>query len=447
MSQGPPKAFVTLQAPGPGAYRVTVVGSGSANLHHELLLGGRPVETRLAPGRYTAFLESLSSPGRTSITFSVRYAGEITTVELGPDPDKGTASQAKRISRPSHVSLNEAVPVELFPQSWDDLSSGQEQGRRFSIGLSVDTQPGQQGGWQAAACDIALVERSDDHAELIVRPSQKNVFRKLRLTVSVDGDVAWRTALAPFADGIRVVVRPADASVPDVSVRLRPVDERVAMIVGGLQRALPDELDQILEASSAGAEPTLSKLSEARSPAAAAELVSDTQDPWAAAAAAVFFARSGEIAKVADWARHLADAFEIVPDASVAAAWAEVAVSTSPQEGESRCLDRLVRARKMGAPYFIASNVLALEMLTMLGISGSSTVRRKAKTEREIWHRRSRRALRTGAFLSWELPPGTLSRGSLPARSYTTILEGRVKQGSLSLSDDFPARTQSSASA
>ena len=56
----------------------------------------------------------------------------------------------------------------------------------------------------------------------------------------------------------------------------------------------------------------------------------------------------------------------------------------------------------------------------------SRLLRRRATQERSAWSTRSRRALRTGAFLSCERAPGELSRGELPPENYFPLVRGTV---------------------
>ena len=79
---------VILKPPGDGAYRVTIVGAKNDNVINSLVTGGHAGTAKLVPGDYTAYIESVSSPGNTVTTFSVPSKVDVPSViELGPNPD------------------------------------------------------------------------------------------------------------------------------------------------------------------------------------------------------------------------------------------------------------------------------------------------------------------------------------------------------------------------
>jgi len=158
------------------------------------------------------------------------------------------------------------------------------------------------------------------------------------------------------------------------------------------------------------------------------------EDPWAAAAAALLLVRSGRADEIADLVFRLADKFEWLSDASVAAAQVELTRKDGGASSDTRCLERLIEARHRGAPYYALSNNLALEMLTMLSISSHSSLHKRSVQERAAWSTRSRRSLRTGAFFSWELPAGELTSGTLPPANYSTLASGLVSLQAVTLS-------------
>lgn len=431
-----PEREVTLKPPGAGAYRVTIVGASQDNVVSSLVVGGRDEPAQLAPGDYTAFIESVSSTGNTVTTFSVPDRGPA-VVELGPNPDQDQSSQIQAMFRPSHggqddVNLD-AVYARFFKTTMAHArklsaadappavrSAPAPESRPFVIGVSGDTAPQRHGGWRAAEIETQIEppSTSGEVTFVVMRPQDWLQRPKLRLTISVAGDTAWRMGLPLFYDGVRLTLRPTRGPAgADLIVSMRPVDENRAVIVGSLQRALPDEVDQLLQSAGGVADPAL-----------AIEILDEKmEDPWAAAAAALLLVRSGRVTGAADHlTRRLADRFDWLPDAAVAAAWVEImSPTTTPDKSpEEVCLDRLIDARRRGAPYFALSNNLALELLTTLAISSHGVLRRKVNQERTAWSTRSRRALRTGAFLSWELPAGELTSAVLPPANYGTLVKG-----------------------
>lgn len=92
-----------------------------------------------------------------------------------------------------------------------------------------------------------------------------------------------------------------------------------------------------------------------------------------------------------------------------------------------RCLDILVKARKLGRPYFSATSELAVEMLQALAsASREVTVRANAKYEAGIWSRRGKTKLKTGPFYSWERSERNLQKGRLPEQTYKTLASGQL---------------------
>lgn len=470
---------VQLQAPGQGAYRITVRGDEPTSNATLLSVSGAPVDLSLAPGRYTALIESLSSPGTTSRQFVIEAgAPERVEIGLGEDPDQSLSSQLTQISRPSQLAARSPDIRATFPQ-WasgarddtlssitnklalsrsEELKSFVEDANThlqslksdttpisvmaledltlgFSLGVSADSNPKARGGWTAGPI---CVERHDaPDGELKLRLWSRDpieAYQRRRITISVQGDAAWRTGLPLFPDGVWLMLRPSlGPKGPDVTATMRPVSEQAAILIGSLQRALPEEVNGILGgAMGVGVDGVRSDSAGLNSPAMEA-LYHKANDPWAAAAGALLLVRTGQSAQAIDWTLNLADRFPWLPDASVAAAWAEVAASRDSElDAEWRSLERLKCARSWGAAYFSASNVLALQMLMALAFGSSMEIRRAAKQERSRWLRHGRRAVRTGAFLAWELPSNSLQSGRLPAKTYNTIVTGTVSGSAIS---------------
>lgn len=422
---------ITFQPPGPGAYRIAILGQDASKVAEGLAVGGEACQMELPPGEYTALVQSLSSSGRITQAFSV--GEQQTAVQLTPDPDQDASSRLRQVDRPREpepAPPMKARGLKLQSAALPGLTKrpppSNPRARNFAVGISVDTRPGERGGWRAAPFDLESQSTEDGEMEFRLPPVDVADLCKIRLTVSVAEDLAWRVGLPRFADGLRIKVRAAiGATTPDLVVSLRPINPTAAVLVGALERATPDEAGTILRQGAGANLADDVPMGDAAGLAIDA-LANKMRDPWAASAAAVLVARTGNIAKVADWTCRLADTFSQLTDAQVAAAWAEVAREENEALGQQRALDRLIDARRRGAPYFAATNALALEMLTSLALGEIPLIQASAKRERASWARRSRRALRTGAFLSWELPPGQLQQGQLPPQTYRTVLQGQV---------------------
>jgi hypothetical protein len=460
---------VQFIAPGNGAYRITVRGADPTSNATALSVAGEPVSLALTPGLYVAFVESLSSPGVTEREFRVDPGSQQSLeLSLGGDPDQATGSNIARTraSAAPQVNLKDlrevlshnlpgigqndpaAITRMLAKRADGSLASFVEaansylqshtrtdpkpqamKARAFSLGLSMNVSPDVRGGWRPAEIAVEQHEAAEGEVRLKLRsPNPRELSARRRLTVVVAGDLAWRTGLPLFPDGLWLTLRATSGpNGPDVVATRRPVNERTAVLVGALGRALPNEVTGILGAATGVGVDGIDSDGRNLNSKAMAALYDKGNDPWAAAAAALLLTRIGKSRNAIDWTMNLANRFEWLADASVAAAWAEVADPVgSPAEAEARSLKRLQTARGWGPPYFSASNALALQMLTSLALSASPEVRRGAKAEHGLWTRHGLRAIRGGAFLAWELPGNTLRKGKLPRATYNTIVVGEV---------------------
>jgi hypothetical protein len=148
-------------------------------------------------------------------------------------------------------------------------------------------------------------------------------------------------------------------------------------------------------------------------------------DPWAAAAAALLMARSGEIDKVEDGARRLRNRFPWLPDATVVVAWADAGAEGPREAVEARCFEGIQKARRAGATYFIAADALVVDMLTALSMSATDKALQKAARKKlGLWTRRSRRRMPSGPFLSWEDPLTVKGEPQLTGADYKIIARG-----------------------
>ena len=413
-----------------GAFRVKLVGEDPTNVSTGIMMDrGLSEPLKLQPGRYTAFIEDFASPGQTvqevHISASLDSADEPIIIALGDEPLSPTS-----LWRPSRPSRNRPGEEEggqsIFKSSAEERPRSGS--RWFSIGLSCDRNPCGRGGWRAADLPVQRsIDPSDSALVLVLQqPDEWREFPRWRLTISVEDDVAWRLPLALFRGGLEIRLSPtATASGPDLAVRMMPQEARTAALVGSLQKHFPDQPDALIEWSTGSpVEGALDSLAEKMS------------DPWAAAAAALLLVRCGDIGRVARWVDNLNNRFPWLGDASVAAAWAGAATSPDARLVEARALELLIQGRRRGAPYFAASNVLALEMLGALATGSlESAVRAGARRERAIWSRHGRRMMRTGVFLSWERSGAGLTSGELPTANYKILAQGRLTPERISLED------------
>jgi len=419
-----------------GAYRVRLVGEDPSQVA-TALVSDRDLspEVRLEPGRYTAFVENLSGTGSSVEQVEIAAGRSSDPIDLTL-PGYEASAPLKRPSRPSRYRESAAVERSGFsgidgePRNAPNLDIADfvnpARRRQFCVGVSVDLQPDRRGGWVGEAPDLQVSQDVSTRGLVVDfdRPPDWRDRPRWRMTIAVEGDAAWRAPIPLFRGGLRVQLNPVQtASGPDVSVAFLPRDPRTAALIGSLQKLFPDETETILNWSS-----------NAPADDAVGVLFEKFEDPWAAAAAALLLARNGEIGRVAHWTERLMVAFPWLPDGGVAVAWARAATAQrdSPTV-EAECLSALVESRRRGAPYFAASNALALEMLTTLAMSAAAAdVRDRARRERLVWARHSRRAMRTGAFLSWETAGLALTSGRLPPATYAVVAAGELSAEAIS---------------
>jgi hypothetical protein len=419
---------VTFHSPGPDAYRVRIVGESPTDVETILLVGARTQTVMLAPGPYLAFFEGLSEPRQARAAFNVEKSEER-HVDLADYIELGGRARPNfkpaRTSRPDieffSESLSESLSIlpELVRQPASISNThGLERGRRFSIGLSYDSEPAARGKWAAGAVPFELLPSGSDRLELqFFRPADWTSRPRWRLTVAMDGEQAIRVPLPFFDGGLRVSIKPAQtARGADISVELAPTDPATNTMMAGMGRAAQDEAAQLIDNANVDT-------------VAAIEALDDKAiDPWAAAAAALHLVKAPGVHEKTDrWTRNLAERFPWLPDASVAAAWAEASLaSASRADVECDCLQRLLDARKIGAPYFSVAVPLALELLRALARSAEDPViRQEARYQQSFWSRYGRRSLRAAPYLIWEHVGSGLKAGKLPS-TYGVLGEGRL---------------------
>lgn len=396
-----------LASPGPGAYRVRLVGEDPQQVATATFAGADDVQTvRLPPGAYTANVEPIGSSAVTAQT--VHLVAQRKPVPLHDDLDNGVAIELQMPKRSFGKAAAQAAEL-LAPPCV------------FSIGSSVDTDPGRQGGWVGRKPRLAMSVGPGSLALEIRRPSDWAQLPRWRLTIAVQGERLWRLPLPLFKGGVQVLVSPllgADRS--GLSIAIAPREP--------VRAALVASLDQFFDYSTARIAtqgPTPPTTTEALD-----LLAEQMDDPWAAVAAALSIVRRDEVLSCADAILRLASRFEWLPDTLALKAWVlawQDAMEDRPDaESEARCLENLRAVREVGVPYFAASESLAIELASGLTMSADPDLKLAAEQERDLWARRARRRQATGALLSWQDWRGRVSTGRLPAREYAVIASGLV---------------------
>lgn len=400
-----------------GAFRVRLVGADPANVAHAILAGrDRRVTVRLAPGDYTAYVESLTSYARVVQTVSIPERGGPRTLTLAVQEAAPHAPVQATSSRPSRAAVSRGP--DLVAEK--TLKVALSKPLRFSVGLSADAFDDRPGSWDGPEPEVRLtqdpntrglvleVHRCDDW---LTRP-------KWRLTVAVENDQPWHAPLPLFKGGVRVTLTPTSTPHgPDFAATFTPCRIPTAALIASLTRLAGEDAEQVIAWTvSDDAGDPLSFLAR------------KLEDPWAAAAAALLLVRTERVADAKDWINRLARDFPWLPDAAVAGAWAFAAVSrTSVKQTERHCLGLMRSARQRGSPYYMLTMALAGEILTALAAGAQDNgVRSAAKDEREAWAKHSRRALRTGAIMSREHAGAAYRSGNLPKASYSVIADGKL---------------------
>lgn len=442
----PTKEFQFV-SPGPGAYRVRLVGSDPGNIASVLLSGEADrVSLLLAPGAYTAIIEPV---GTSEI---MRQA-----VELHPDQDEavqltdssfserplslststgvfvtsGAAAQLQ-FKRPSGqfekaTPTREAIASDAFIAPDDRPAHSSPEQRDFSIGLSVRNSRDPKRVWRRGTLPSTVTDEPGGGAVVVLRrPPHWLKEPEWRLTVSVAGDKRWRMRVPLFRGGVQVLLVPAVTSAGlDVAVSMTPRNAGRASLVANLEQMFLSSGSDVIRSSLPG-------ISRKPGNKLLDHLLAENEDPWTILAAALLLIRSQEAAASVDTLRVMARKWPFIPDMAVIRAWAAAAATDGdPVKVEQDCLGNLRAIR--GHPYFAATQALGLELLTGLVLGASTTeLKKRASRERDRWARVSRRQVTTGALLGWE--DSRPAHGhSLDRDTYMTVAQGHVDPNNVEL--------------
>jgi MFS family permease len=439
---------VVLASPGQGAYRITLTGLKTGTVAKAFSAAGRPINLSLPPDTYSAFIESVSTSGTTSASFAVGdYSVDDTTdaISVGENPDRIQVNELRSVGRPTkgqhraiqNASASTVKKADVHPETAEFLGEKAVQDARpdqgslaFTLSLSKINPGSGHGEWQAGDFIVEFANRKTDELFVKTTDSAKVGFIQ-RITVSVHGYLQWRIGLPSFRDGTVIALKPAGSvDNPDLALEMRPADEHAATLIGSLQRARPDEVDELVIATAAllERESTDDSFECLTVPHALGKLIRHREEPWIAIAASLMMIRTGQISEVADIVLQFANEHSNIPDALVVGAWA---IAARPEIDHERtnanCLDMLMRARRYGPPYLHTSHALALQMLAALATSsGDQAIVAASIDERGQWSTRSRRGIPVGEFFGWERRP-TAEPTSASAAD-RPIVKGYVKR-------------------
>jgi len=324
--------------------------------------------------------------------------------------------KAVEIDFESSLALEESSTLSLEDASIEAASQIHIAPRRFSIGVS-EKKVG--GVWSAAKTGQFTVQEGTN-GELWIYISEIDLDRNRysRLTVSIEGLSSIRVPLLGLEGGCRIGVFPEfKYGNLDASIELQAQNGKLQSLLIALSEFDNKETSKVLNwvgTEIGSVKPIFQQKYE---------------DPWAATLAAIFYAKSGEMGEYVQWAYNLARAGSNISDASIIAAWARAIDMTGTiQEAEKQILNYLIEARKIGAPNFVQTNLMALDLLnSLIGTAHDKTVRLAARNEKLKRARRSRHRVFDGAVFMWEEPKNHLRKGILPKERYKIIKSGMLK--------------------
>lgn len=327
----------------------------------------------------------------------------VKAVDINFDPQT-----AKR--NPTPLSTIEEI------DSFDGASEIHIAPHQFSIGLS---QKKVGGSWQPAR-DGRFEVSEDQNGVLWVDVTDIDHHRHIysRMTVSIEGLSSIRVPLPGLKEGCKVGVFPEfKYGNLDFTIRLHPKNGKMQTLLTALSNFDKKETSKVIDwvAEEIGSVKPI--------------FAQKYSDPWAATLAAIFYAKSGEISKYVDWAYNLAKAGENISDASIVAAWARaVDLTGSIEDAEKQILGYLIQARKIGAPNFVHTNSMALDLLdSLVQTAQDKSVRSRAASEKKKRAKRSRHKVFAGPIFMWEEPKNHLRTGILPSERYNIIKTGLLK--------------------
>lgn len=422
-----------IKSPGDGVYRVSLVGADPRHAANTLFYGPDQVRSvDLPAGTYTALIEPVGS--KRQLTQHIRLGPKRKTIALrddyGLEPVCTTSAQGARPSWSG--SRNEKTR----------LAAGHDLGDRdFTIGLSVDTEPGARGGWKAPEWPRLSQSHADGKslAILLRRTKDWRDRPRWRLTIAVENDAVWRAPLPLFRSGLQLHFAPIETPTGhDFELRMAPRDPIKAALVASLEQLSSPNVVELVQASVASAAPDPVPIEDALQ-----TLFDKGEDPWAAAAAALLLARHNQIKQADAGVRRLYETCPWLPDAAVTLAWAEASTPGPAEAVEARCFALIKAARAVGAVYFSAADALALEMLSAIESSArDGDLRVEAGKERQRWAMRSKGRMPTGAFLTWEDERDRSHNGQLNPAEHAILACGKLANGRIITSAGKSVRPQ-----
>lgn len=233
------------------------------------------------------------------------------------------------------------------------------------IGLSNDAVPFGPGGWRPAAENEFTIDQRNDEIivtlpreEVAPLPAPENA--RIRMSATLTDGNAYRMLLPLFGGGTKVMLRRSVQSREELDIQISPIDPaRLA-------------LSQVLAAGSSSESKTvLDKFTEIGS---LRDFIANdvATDPWTAVMGLLAQMRttSEPAIMIDDFTDEIASRFGWMTDALILKA--RTHILRSNQLGADDYFERkialktLIRARRVGAPYFYHANVIAMDVLAAL---------------------------------------------------------------------------------
>ncbi len=316
-----------------------------------------------------------------------------------------------------YYEFSEASEPDYKPSQLDSLIRSKPKSHRFVIGISEDMKPGRQGGWEPVGEELNVDHELLDNGrfQLRFKTDRINSEKRVRATFAIQGKPAIRLPVPLYKPGVSIEFQPVlDLNGLDILVFIIPDNPLIKILTSAIDNLSESEAESLLRRNG---------LTE--------ENVTDIfyykwKDPWAATAAAVLLTSLRKLEPIFKWAYNLEKMTPYISDPAIVAAWAQVVEpELSSEEKEKKILEHLVLGRQRGAPTFVITNSLAMDLLSILATSATTaTIRRQAKKEYNKWSDRGKRRIYAGSYLVWEQTGDNLQDGKLPSRRYTIIKQG-----------------------
>lgn len=347
---------------------------------------------------------------------------------------------------------------------WSARVSGTETvttSRTLSIGLSQDENLHDIGSWTPYVDGEPTVELEDGALNVLIAASADALKRhpRLRLSAALEGVRIERMMVPVFQGGTRVAFGASPLVRADFTIQVTPLDPERRALLRALQAGVEEEASAVYD-------------DVLRGGSIARFVDGPEEDAWAAMCATLLTIRFPEVfgPKPPEWGPWLADRYPWASDTHVILARHHLTNAFARRDRESAAhaaLEAMRNAKKLGAPYFTATNQLMGEMLGGLaGLKGfNKKLTRRAQEQLNDWRIDVPLQRSAGAIFSWLRADNNLraerqlassrGSGSLDDHDARILFRGRVDFSGISVlapavppkATDFQATASVAASA